>query len=70
MYSSNNVAMLSIIASGLALIQSELKEHKVKFIIFKNDLFDPVFELELVVVKVQGLLNTYTILFTEDTWAF
>ena len=52
----------------LALIQTELKEHKFKFIIFKNDLFSTVFELELAVFK--GLLNTYTTLIIKDTWAF
>ena len=38
------------------------------FIIFKNDLFSTVFELELAVFK--GLLNTYTTLIIKDTWAF
>ena len=37
------------VASGLALFQSELKEHIVTFIIFRNNLFVPVFEPEPVV---------------------
>lgn len=67
-HSSNKAAMLSIMSVFFALIQTELKEHEVRFIIFKMIYFPPVFELELAVFK--GLLNTYTTLIIEDTWVF
>lgn len=51
-------------------LSNELKEHKIKFNIFENNLFDPVFELEPAVVKVKDLLNACTNLFTECTGTF
>lgn len=44
---------------------NELKEYKIKFNIFENNLFDLVFEFELVVVKVKDLFNVCINLFIE-----
>lgn len=46
------------------------KNHNIKFTIFKNNLFDTVFEPEQAVVKDESLLNACTILFTEYTGVF